>query len=222
MSKKYTGNIPSNVSHDSKYHVRRSTEGWEIMVVYRLSDEEKALVTTNAHPRLVELVNGVKADYQGVPGGAFYIDEYRHVLVPTNDGCMLAGYYEADLHFRFEGREIGPRPAESIEPGQVWPGLRVGIAYTLTADGRDVRYKVETRPNVIAEMRLSKAIGAAAAARVSSRLARHKPGGGRIYINEAGEFFAPVQRDGEWIAIYLGALSGGDWFPDPVRTREST
>jgi hypothetical protein len=220
MAKKYSGNTPSNVSHDAKYHVRRSAAGWEIMVVYRLSDEEKALVTTNAHPKLVELVNGVKADYQGAPGGAFYIDEYRHVLVPTDDGCMFAGYYEEDLQFKFEGRTIGPRPDAGIEPGQLWPGPRVGIAYTLGADGRDIRYKAETRPNVIAEKRLSKAIGAAAAARVSSRLARHKPGGGRVYVNEAGEFFAPVQRDGEWIAIYLGAIDGSDWFPDPVHSRE--
>lgn len=217
MAKKYAGNSPSNVSKDAKYSVVRSGSEWEIRVVYRLSAEERALITTAKHPRLVELVNGVKEDYQNAPGGAFYIDEYRHVLVPTDEGCMFADYYEDDLLFRFEGAEIGPRSPAELEPGQVWPGPRVGIPYTLAADGRDVRYSAETRPSVVAERRLSKSVGVAAAARLASNLATYKRGGGRIYINEAREFFAPVERGGEWITLYLGGLADDDWFPDPLR-----
>lgn len=218
MAQRYGGNSPSNVSKDAKYSVVRSSNGWEVRVIYRLSAEEKALVTTASHPRLVELVNGVKEDYQGAPGGAFYIDEYRHVLVPTNDGCMFAGYYDEDLQFRFEGHDIGPRPPADLEPGADWPGPRVGIPYTLAADGRDIRFKAETRPSVITERRLSKAAGNAAAARLAKELSRHKPGGGRIYINEAREFFAPVERDGDWVAVYLGPLGDLEWFPDPLRS----
>lgn len=217
MAQRYGGNSPANVSKDAKYSVVRSSDGWQVRVIYRLSAEEKALVTTSAHPRLVELVNGVKEDHQGVPGGAFYIDEYRHVLVPTDDGCMFAGYYEEELLFRFEGNDIGPRPQPDLCPGDVWRGPRVGIPYILAADGRDIRYKAETRPSVITERRLSKSVGAASAARVARELSRVKPGGGKVYINEAREFFAPVERSGEWVSLYLGPLGDLDWFPDPIR-----
>lgn len=218
MARRYSGNSPSNVSKDAKYSVVRSSNGWEIRVIYRLSAEEKALVTTADHPKLVDLVNGVKEDYQGVPGGAFYIDEYRHVLVPTDEGCMFAGYYDEDLQFRFEGNDIGPRAPAYLEPGQEWPGPRVGIPYTLSADGRDIRYKAETRPNVLTERRLSKALGNTAAVRLAKELSRYKPGGGRLYLNEAREFFAPVDRDGDRLTIYLGPLADLEWFPDPLRT----
>ncbi len=218
MAQRYSGNSPSNVSKEMKYSVKRSPDGWEIRVIHRLSAEEKALVTTADHPRLVELVNSVKEDHQGAPGGAFYIDEYRHVLIPTDGGCMFAGYYDQDLLFRFEGQEIGPRPPAGLEPDEAWPGPRVGIPYTLSADGRDIWYKAETGPSVVVERRLSKETGAAAAARLAGRLARIKPTGGKIYINEAQEFFAPIERGGEWVAVYLGSLGGDDWFADPLRS----
>jgi hypothetical protein len=86
----------------------------------------------------------------------------------------------------------------------------------LTADG-DVRYEAETRPNVIAKKSLAKEVGRSGAARTASALARHKPGGGRIYINEARELFAPIQRGREWGATYLGPLGDLDWFADPLR-----
>src|SRR5687767_14083352 len=76
MATRYTGNVPSNVGKDAKYSVVRRSAGWEIRLIFRLSAEERALVTTSSHPELIELVNAVKEDVNGVPGGAFYINEY--------------------------------------------------------------------------------------------------------------------------------------------------
>lgn len=218
MGRRYPGNTPRNVAKDAKYSIVRPTGEWEVRVILRLSTEERALVTTDAHPQLVEMVNGVKEDYQFHAGGAFYIDEFRHVLVPTDEGYMCPGYYERALVFRFEGREISPHAPAGLQPGDEWTGTRVGIPYTLAADGRDIRYEAETRPNVIVKRSLSKEVGPSAAARTAAAFARHKPGGGRIYVNEAREVFTPTQRGNDWGAIYLGSLGELDWFADPLRT----
>ena len=216
MASHYTGNVPSNVSKDAKYSVVRGSDGWEVRLIYRLSSAERALVTTSAHPDLVVLVNDIKEDVNGVPGGAFYINEYKHVLVPTDDGCLCAGRYLPLLRFRFEGREISPEAPAGLTEGEHWPGPRVGTAYVLTADGTDVRYRVETRPSVFEERRLSAELGRGQASRTARRLARHKPGGGRVYINEALECFGPAPGGDALSHVYLGKMTEELWFKDPT------
>jgi hypothetical protein len=91
----------------------------------------------------------------------------------------------------------------------------VGIPYVLTAERTDIRYESEPRPNVIRRELLSATVGNAAAAALAKRLARHKGASGRIYINEAREFFAPVQSTSRWSYLYLGNLGEEQWFPMP-------
>ncbi|MEI6234151.1 MAG: hypothetical protein WCT04_13935 [Planctomycetota bacterium] len=212
----YNGNIPSNVNKDAKYSVVNGAGGkMQIRLIFRLSAGEKALVTTTAHPELVKKVNRIKTEYSGAAGGAFYINEFGHVLVPVDQTCYCAGKYDRFLEFDFEGIRIGPQAPEGMKPGEVWKGPRVGVAYTLTAGGKDIRYEKQTRPNVMTEFRLSKAVNPTAAARLAKRLSQHKPNGGRIYINEAREFFSPMELDGEWNQIYLGNLAEDEWFTAP-------
>lgn len=211
---RYPGNVPSNVSKDAKYSVVSGNDGWEIRLIYRLSSSERALVTTGSHPELVEMVNNAKIEGNAVEGGAFYINEYRHVLVPTAEGCLFAGTYAPLLQFRFEGVDISPEAPSGLEPGEDWPGPRVGSPYVLAADGVDIKYRVETRPNVLSERRLSTDIGRSGAARVARRFARHKPGGGRIYINEARECFGPTPQ-GTVNHTYLGRVDQDEWFAQP-------
>lgn len=215
MALQYTGNVPANVCKDAKYSVVHGPHGMEIRLIYSLPTGEKALVTTSAHPELVEMVNAVKEDYQGGLGGAFYINEYAHVVVPAEGGYYFAGEYRRYLEFKFEGSVIGPEPPEGLRPGDEWRGPKVGTAYTLTADAQDVKFKISTRPNVFREKRLSEEAGSATAARLARRLGKHKTGGGRIYINEARAFFAPVNEAGEWTRLYLGSLGDDEWFGPP-------
>ena len=63
------------------------------------------------------MVNSVKEGSTGAPGGAFYINEYKHVLVPTSEGCLYAGKYAPLLRFSFEGVEITPEPPPGLSPG---------------------------------------------------------------------------------------------------------
>ena len=210
----YPGRHPKNVNKDAKYSVVHGESGsMDIRLIYRASEREKYLLTTDRHDRLVDLVNAAKHANLGTAGGAFYINEYRHVLVPTPDGCVYAGEYAPSLVFEFDGMTIGPRAADDLEPGDEWPGPHVGIRYTLAADCRDIKYDHEEGRKSTTYL-LSDFVGAASAAALARRLSVHKGAlGGRIYINEECEFFSPVNNGAEY--RYLGHLGDDGWFPCP-------
>ncbi len=215
MANRYSGNVPSNTNKDAKYSVVNGSEDWEIRLIFRLSSVEKALITTSSHPELVRLVNEVKQELNGTPGGAFYINEYKHVLVPTQDGCWYAGTYRPPLRFFFEGNEISAEASDGLKAGEIWSGPRPGTKYTLSADGKDVRYKCETRPNVHTDRKLSAVLGVTRAAKTASKLSRHKHSGGTIYVNEAFECFGPLAGTEGIEHIYLGKIEPKEWFDEP-------
>lgn len=221
MAKPHIGNCPGNVRKDAKYSVVNGKNGMEIRLIYRMTTGEVQLITTNSHPELVDLVNRVKESH-GSRGGAFYINEYHEVLVPVaTEGSeyYAAGTYNHYLQFEFDGSTIGPEPPVGTKPGDVWPGPKVGIPYTLTADGCDLKYKLSTGPKRYIEKRLSDDVGKSESRRLAQRLSRYKQGGGRIYVNEARQFFAPVQNGNAWEYIYLGGLDGDSWFDQPSSRR---
>ena len=217
MPLRYSGNIPGNVRKDAKYSVVHGSRDMEIRLIFRLTTGETALVTTAEHPQLVEMVNGVKEEF-GTRGGPFYINEYGHVIAPAGEEqyeYYFAGRYDTYLEFEFEGQVLSPKPPPGLRPGDIWPGPKVGIRYTLGADGSDIRYKAWTGPNRYREASLSAEVGRMAAARLARRLSQHKPGGGRLYINEARHFFAPVRSHDDWEHLYLGGLADDAWFEAP-------
>lgn len=217
LSIPYTWLAPSVVAKDAKYSVVHSkTGGMQVRLIHRVNNSEKELLTSDEHDELVGLVNCVKEEHVGVPGGAFYINEFAHVLVPANGQCYFAGSYQKFLEFDFEGGKIGPRPPEGTEPGDPWPGPHVGIPYVLAAGATDIKCKVQLSATRIREEKLSRYAGKPAAARLSRRLGRVKGSqGGRIYINEAREFFAPVTSGYDVSYVYLGSLEDDVWFPAP-------
>ena len=129
------------VSKDAKYSV---TTGNEIKLEFQESKRVRVLLTTTAHERLAEMVNKVKVDELGQPGGAFYINEYRDVLVPDGRGgpCFWAGNYEDDeLEFEEGSLFVTPRAPDHLEPGEPWPGPHVGIPYVLSAGALEIGYE---------------------------------------------------------------------------------
>lgn len=215
MATTYLGNKPRNVSKDAKYSVVRDGKEFAVRLIFVLNDAERALLTTKKHPDLVKMVNAVKDEIAGSPGGAFYINEFEQVIVPADGDYYFAGMYRQHLQFEFDGSIIGPTAPSGVKPGDNWPGPHVGIPYVLTAERTDIRYEWESRPNVIRRELLSAAVGSAEAATLAKRLGGYKRGGGRIYINEAREFFAPVEDARRWSYLYLGKLGNDQWFPAP-------
>src|SRR4051812_2274309 len=100
---RYSGATPSNVAKDAKYSVRAGRDGDEICLTYRANNRVRHLLTTAQHPQLVDMVNEVKMALTRQPRGAFYINEFRDVLVPDGEGgSYYAGHYEPHLEFGFE------------------------------------------------------------------------------------------------------------------------
>lgn len=217
MSYPYPGLSPSNVNKDAKYSVVSGQNGgWEVRLIYRVSEREKALLTTDRHEQLVAQVNKVKEELTGSPGGAFYINEYKDVLVPNPaGGCDYVMNYQDLLKFDLDGHEISPVAPPGLSAGEPWPGPHPGIRYVLTADGTDIKYERESG-RIRREHRLSDVVGEVPAKLLARRLCKVKNGGGRIYINEAYEFFAPLGRGGSSVLyVYLGSLDDDAWFPAP-------
>ncbi len=214
MPQPYPANIPSNVSKDAKYSVISADTKYEVRLIHRVNETERSFLTTGAHPNLVDMVNAVKRECNGVLGGAFYINEFRHVLVPTSTGTYFAGKYLKALIFNFDGAEITAKAPNGLQPGGDWPGPHVGTRYKLKAGARDISYTRMDGANET-EHCLSAHHPAAAAKELAQRLGIVKGvGGGRFYINEAREFFSPPQtQGGAW--VYLGCLGASVWFPDP-------
>lgn len=224
---RFEGNCPRNVSKDAKYSVRRGSAGagdggLVVALVYEAEDDERWHPSTDAHPELVKMVNAVKTSAGQPPNGAFYINEYRQVIVPvagTSD-YYLAGTYGRPLEFEFEGKHLGGDARDldgnPIAPGDTWAGPRPGIPYKLRAGGNDIAYTTSPRPNVTREIRLSKEIGpdrAREAASVVSRVKGHA--GGRFYVNEHLNAFSPLSDGRDVRYVYCGKIDLDMWFPKP-------
>jgi len=224
----FKGNCPGNVAKDAKYVVKGDPSAKRrtsiIALTYRTADDEKWHMSTQQHPDLVEMVNRVKTSLGAPPNGAFYINEYHQVVVPSvvDSKYYLAGTYRTPLEFEFEGKSISGRPVslngDALVPGATWEGPHAGIPYVLAAGGADIKYSYFSRPNVEKVVKLSKAIGPDGARRVASRILAIKGFlGGRFYVNEFHAMFTPMPAGYDLRYVYLGQLDLGEWFPEPSR-----
>jgi hypothetical protein len=236
----YRGVWPQNVSKLAKYAVRFQDRIWQVTVIYDAGEGLQYLAVEGATSELAERVNAIKMAVSGQPGGPFYINEYRHVIVPvaaassdgTNSHYYFAGRLEADLRFEFEDKPLSTRPVDSagnpLTPGDHWLGPRPGIPYVLAAGAADIYYETPAlteadppavRPRMTRKVLLSKILGnrAAIAHAVRPVSAQRGHAGGRFYVNEHGAIFTPVAAgDGNGIDyLYCGQIDLETWFPEP-------
>jgi hypothetical protein len=216
---RFTGNCPKNVSRDAKYSVRTRRGDVVVGLLYRTDEGEEWHAATDEHEELVEMVNAVKTTKGDAPNGPFYVNEYGQVIVPVGPEAeyFLAGEYEGLLRFEFEGHVLSGEPIArdggELRPGDLWEGPHPGIPYVLTADGRDIYYVSEPRAYVTKQVRLSSQVGAPDASVLARRIQQVKGwGGGRFYVNEWCEMFAPISDSSGLRYRYVGSL---DLFNDP-------
>lgn len=222
--KLFTGNCPESVCKTAKYHIRRENGIFVVGINYNTQDGEYWTPTTEDHPDLVKMVNDVKYEVNSSPGGAFYINEFRQVIVPADGKYYLAGKYAKSLQFKIKnefnedvfisGKAVDLQ-GNILSPGDEWYGYLMGIPYVLAAGGTDIRFEIKLGPNHFRKIPLSKATSVQAAKSLAQRLCRvtGNSQGGRIYINDEREMFKPEIRDGGIVYIYLGKLAAEDpWF----------
>lgn len=236
----YRGLWPQNVSKLAKYALRFLDGTWKITVLYEAGEGLRYLAVSGGGEDLIQRINALKTAVREQPGGAFYVNEYRHVLVPVADSSgsgfgshyYCAGRLEADFEFEFEGLPLTTKPlrpdGSSLAPGDRWVGPRPGIPYVLAAGGGDIYYESpaltdsdppSVRPSMTRRVQLSKLLGDKSAVLRSARLVANVRGtqGGRFYVNEHGAMFTPVGAgDGNGLDyVYCGQIERATWFPEP-------
>lgn len=236
----YRGVWPQVVSKLAKYAVRYVNGELRVSVLYEIGEGLRYLAVEDAQEDVVERVNAVKTSFGDAQGGAFYVNEYRHIVVPVNGSAesglgshyYYAGRLESDFVFEFEGRPLTTKPIGSdgspLLPGERWVGPRPGVPYVLAAGGADIYYETpaltdtnppKVRPRVIRQAFLSKVLGDPAAVASAVKRIRDVRGydGGRFYVNEFAAMFTPVDPgDGNGLDyIYCGQIDPSEWFPEP-------
>lgn len=236
----YRGVWPRNVSKLAKYRVQFLDGTWKITVVYEIEENLRYLAVESGGTSLVQRINALKSALRGQPGGAFYVNEFRQVIVPVegssdtgaNSLYYCAGRLDDDLTFEFEGRLLTTKPirpdGSPLAPGEPWVGPRPGIPYVLAAGGRDIYYESpaltdteppEIRSRVTRKVCLSKIVRDKTALMRCVQTIASVCGytGGRFYVNEHGAIFTPVGTgDGNGIDyVYCGQIDPSAWFPEP-------
>ena len=236
----YRGVWPQNVSRLAKYAVRFVDGTWKITVLYEAGAGLRYLAVEGAENDLTTRINALKTSLQAQPGGTFYVNEYRHVLVTVTgypaSGVLSHYYYagrlEGDFRFQFEGRPLTTRAVRqdgtALDSGERWVGPRPGIPYVLAAGGGDIYYETPAltdedppaiRPSMTRRVKLSRVLkdnlAVKRAVQPVAGIRGHK--GGRFYVNEHGAMFTPVDAgDGNGIDyIYCGQIDQSAWFPEP-------
>ena len=235
--KLYRGVWPQNVSRLAKYNVRFVEKDWRVTVWCDMGDGLRYFAVDGDRQDLAQQVNAVKQSVQDQPGGIFYINEYRHVIVPVSrvgtSAYYCAGTLQGELCFAFEGSNLTSRPVTPaglpLNPGDSWIGPRPGIPYVLAAGASDIYYETpaltdadppELRPGLIRKVQLTKVLNnrdlVSRAVKAIATVRGHA--GGRFYVNEHGAIFSPIDKgDGNGINyVYCGTIDRSAWFPEPV------
>lgn len=233
-SRFYPGYWPSNVAKAAKYTVRPDKKGWKVTVLFE-EGEFGHKARHHGADALIAAVNQVKETNGDGPGGTFYVNEFRHVIVPVKfrqggdefTACYLAGRLVGDFTFAYEKGKVTAHAlgadGKPLKPGDPWRGPRPGVAYILAAGGKDIKYECQAydhstnkiMPDAVRKVLLSKVNASAVESATRPIRAIKGYSGGRFYVNETGAMFAPVREDDGLNYIYCGQLDRERWFPEP-------
>lgn len=233
----YRGAWPQNVSKLAKYSVHRLDREWRVTVQVELDEGLRYLAVHGGGEEVASLVNRVKQHAGADLGGAFYVNEYRHIVVPVKDKSHGVVYYAAgrldeDFEFDFEEQPLSTAAVDPegnpLSPGDRWIGPRPGIPYVLASGAKDVYHVrpalTEDDPPRVRERTSQKFLLSKSPAGIAGLQAVLAPllkvrgyEGGRFYVNEHRALFSPVDAgDGNGIDyIYCGQLDLASWFPEP-------
>ena len=236
----YRGVWPGNVSRTAKYTVRQERGEWRVKVLAELERGMFYFAVDNGDSsEIIRQVNEVKSQLGTGKGGAFYLNEYGHLIVPVMMPNGETHYYFAgkihdkEFEFYFENERLTNKPVgkdgRPLELGNEWIGPRPGIPYVLAAGGKDIRLKLRVftdddpptiKRDVELRVQLSKVLNSDVLLNNAIKPISDIKGdaGGRFYVNEHGVIFAPLTSgDGDGINyVYCGQIDRSAWFPEPI------
>ena len=232
----YRGQWPQNVSKMSKYTVKIDDGKWKIMVHHDIGEGLVFLAVEGSGTDIPERVNNIKRKFTGQDGGAFYVNEFHHLIVPVSrdntSHYYCGGRVDPNFVFEFEGVKLTSRPVDrngaKLSIGETWVGPRPGIPYVLAAGGKDIYFETpavtsstppELREGITKKVQLSKVLKDKSLVSKATTPISNVRGqqGGRFYVNEHQAIITPVDKnDGNGLEyIYCGQIEYSTWFPEP-------
>jgi hypothetical protein len=215
------GRIPGN---KSVFHLRwADDELWPVIEWYRDELKGECLAVDSADTReLVKAVSNAKQILSGDRSGAFLINEFGQVIVPSSDGGgrrLLAGRIEGVLLFSDPFEDEGGIDISyvgNLKCGDPWPLPYVGCRYNLSSTSQIYFYHMykgggrkESPP--IQDHLLIKSL----------RQVR-RTGGARFIVNPYGLVltkrppkgrWTPAAED-NWEPVYIGRIRPEAWFKE--------
>ena len=219
--KPWTGRYARIPGDTTALHVLADSRGSRIAVYWRRDDETGtcSVVECEQSRRLAAAVAHAKRAMGGSGHGAFQINEYGQVIVPSSSGGysrMLVGEVEGDLRFLNpfqDGQAFTLGDDAGLSTGDSWEGPYLGMPYNLSGrseiyfwrmdedGGRKELPRAQDR-TLIAALRRIRRSGAMRFIVNPARLVLTKRPPG-------GEWQGP---DETWETVYVGRLDCSKWF----------
>ena len=206
----WTGFYQRPMGNEPCFHVSRQNiiqiiknDGYNIYIY-------NADMNSSGMNQLAISINQCKAQFAGVSGGSFSINEYGDVIVPLNNssaikvvGCWSGKMYFYDGTTRFS-------LDEAFQPGADWPYPYLGMKYHLAQ--RDYIYReINTAGGTSYEtlpFQCNSLVNALRAIRPTGPMT--------FVVNPSGVVLAKKQvPQGTYSPCYLGKLDYTQWFPEP-------
>lgn len=216
MPKLWQGRYKRPLGETSTFKLKYTMEhGFWPVVEWDRSDERSICPACNCNSieELVKAVNNPKISISGREGGAFVINEFGQVIVPTIWGDrLLVGEVEGVLLFEdpYDGEIINLSDDARLQTNDPWEKPYVGVKYNLHRDSNiyyydseldSSEYPPEQDRELIKKLRKVRRYGAAT-----------------FIVNQYGLVLTKIpegeyqEDDDKWLPVYVGRINYNLWF----------
>ena len=216
MPKLWQGRYKRPLGETSTFKLKYTMEhGFWPVVEWDRSDERSICPACycNSIEELVKAVNNPKISISGKEGGAFVINEFGQVIVPTICGDrLLVGEAEGVLLFEdpYDGDIINLSDDARLQTNDPWEKPYVGVKYNLRGDSNicyydnklsSTEYPPEQDRDLIKKLRKVRRYGAAT-----------------FIVNQYGLVLTKIpegeyrEDDDKWVPVYVGRINLNLWF----------
>jgi len=216
MPKLWQGRYKRPLGETSTFKLKYTMEhGFWPVVEWDRSDERSICPACNCKSieELVKAVNNPKISISGREGGAFAINEFGQVIVPTIWGDrLLVGEVEGVLLFEdpYDGDIINLSDDARLQTNDPWEKPYVGVKYNLRGDSNicyydnklsSTEYPPEQDRDLIKKLRKVRRYGSVA-----------------FIVNQYGLVLTKIpegeyqEDDDKWLPVYVGRINYNLWF----------
>lgn len=213
----WVGRYPATPGNPSTaLHVRSSGGEWWPVVDWALEGMVGNCWLKDgwAARSLASAVNSAKTFVGGAAGGAFLVNEWGQVLVPSNNGSRkiaLAGVLEGQLEFEnpFDSKTpVALAAVDGLRPGDAWKWPYVGCRYNLSKRHEIYCQKREGNGVEFVPRRDDRLVDALRSVRPHGAV--------RFLVNPAGVVLtkrpAGSWDEETWAPVYVGQIRPDLWF----------